>query len=146
MADGGRRSRLNRGMVFCYVSGAGTDRTERGRSMWARVKGKTENDLMKLPFKATYAFRPGFIKPTPGLKNTLTFARVLAPLYPVFKLLFPAYVCTLQEVGRAMIRVSGDGFPKPVLECKDITHLAQTSASAILSGGKMIQGKFSWLH
>lgn len=118
-------SRLNPGMVFCYVSGLGTDSTERGRRMWARVKGKTENDLMRLPFKSVYAFRPGFIKPTPGLKNSLAFSKVLAPLYPVFKLLLPKYVCTLEDVGRAMIRAVESGYPKRVLECMDITELSR---------------------
>lgn len=115
-------------MVFCYVSGAGTDSTERGRRMWARVKGKTENDLMRLPFKAVYAFRPGYINPTPGLKNSLMFSKVLAPLYPVLKLLLPRYVCTLEDVGRAMIRAAGSGYPKSVLECMDITQLSQKKA------------------
>lgn len=118
-------SRLNPDMVFCYVSGAGTDSTEHGRSMWARVKGKTENDLMKLPFKEVYAFRPGFIKPTPGLKNSLTFSKVLAPFYPVLNLLLSKYVCTLEDVGRSMIHVVTDGSQKRVLECLDITQLAQ---------------------
>ena len=119
-------SRLNPDMTFCYVSGLGTDSTERGRSMWARVKGKTENDLMKLPFKAVHAFRPGFIKPTPGLKHTLKIYKVLGPLYPALNLLFPKYVCTLEDVGRAMIRAAEIGYPKKVLECMDITQLART--------------------
>lgn len=116
--------RLNPGIVFCYVSGLGTDSTERGRSMWARVKGKTENDLMKLPFKAVYAFRPGYIKPTAGLKNSLVFSRVLAPLYPLLRVLFPRHVCTLEELGRAMIRAAAFGFKRKVLECPDIMELA----------------------
>jgi uncharacterized protein YbjT (DUF2867 family) len=117
---------LNPDMVFCYVSGAGTDSTERGRSMWARVKGKTENDLMKLPFRSVYAIRPGFIRPIPGLKHALTFSKVLAPLYPALTLLLPGYVCTLEDVGRAMIRAAETGYPKRILECGDITQLAQT--------------------
>ncbi|MBI3110207.1 MAG: epimerase [Ignavibacteriales bacterium] len=124
-------SRLNPDMTFCYVSGAGTDGTEQGRSMWARVKGKTENDLMKFPFKAVYAFRPGFIKPTPGLKNSLAFSKALAPLYPVLKLLFPKYVCTLEDVGRAMIHAAEGGYPKRILECRDITQLSREKAGAI---------------
>ena len=119
-------SRLNPDMVFCYVSGAGTDSTEQGRSMWARVKGKTENDLLKLPFKAAYAFRPGFIKPTSGLKNSLTFSKVLAPLYPAFRAVFPKYVCTLEDVGRSMIRVAESGYKKSILDSVDITELART--------------------
>lgn len=119
-------SRLNPDMVFCYVSGAGTDSSEQGRSMWARVKGKTENDLMKLPFKAVYAFRPGFIKPTPGLRNALRFAKVLAPLYPVLHPLLPNYMCTLEEVGLAMVHVAAIGSPQKVLENRDISVLGRT--------------------
>src|ERR1700730_17488869 len=85
-------SRLNPDLTFCYISGAGTDSTEIGRSMWARVKGKTENDLMKLPFKNVYAFRPGYIQPTPGLKNTNKWYTLLSWLYPVWRSLFPKYV------------------------------------------------------
>jgi uncharacterized protein YbjT (DUF2867 family) len=95
--------KLNPQMTFCYVSGTGTDSNETGRSMWARVKGKTENDLMKLPFKATYMFRPGYIQPTKGLKNTYKIYKVLSPLYPVWKTLFPKYVCSLEQLGLAMI-------------------------------------------
>ena len=82
MAAARTLAHLNRDMTFCYVSGAGTDSSERGRSMWARVKGKTENDLAKLSFKAAYAFRPGFIKPIKGMKNTLAFAKPLGAVYP----------------------------------------------------------------
>lgn len=124
MAAATTLARLNPDMVFCYVSGMGTDSSEQGRSMWARVKGKTENDLMKLPFKAVYAFRPGFIKPTPGLRNTLTFAKILAPLYPVLHALLPNYVCTLADVGLAMVRVATHGYSKKIVECVDIERLA----------------------
>jgi len=127
MAAARTLSGLNPDMVFCYVSGAGTDSTERGRVMWARVKGKTENDLMKLPFRGVYAFRPGFIKPTAGLKNTLIFAKLLAPLYPALAMLFRKYVCTLKDVGRSMIRAADIGYGKKVLECTDIARLAQGS-------------------
>ena len=116
--------RWNPEMVFCYVSGMGTDSSEHGRSMWARVKGKTENDLMKLPFKAVYAYRPGFIRSTPGLKNTLTLAKPLAPLYPILRTLLPKYVCTLEDVGRSMIRVVQHGYPRDILECEDIARSA----------------------
>jgi len=112
--------KLNPDMTFCYVSGVGTDGTEKGRSMWARVKGKTENDLMKLPFKASYMFRAGYIQPTKGLKNTYKFYKVVAPIYPLIKLLFSNYVCTLEEIGLAMINVTLYGSEKKVLECKDI--------------------------
>ena len=117
-------SRLNPDMTFCYVSGAGTDSTEQGRSMWARVKGKTENDLMKLPFKAVYAFRPGYIRPTKGLKNAFTAAKIIAPLYPVLNLVAGKFVCTLEDLGVAMIRSAAEGYSQKVLECSDITNLA----------------------
>lgn len=123
-------SRLNKEMTFCYVSGAGTDSTEKGRSMWARVKGKTENDLMKLPFKSVYAFRPGFIRPTKGLKNAFTAAKVMGVFYPVLKALFGKYVCTLEEIGLAMITVTEKGYAKKILECEDISRLGGTGVSA----------------
>jgi len=112
--------KLNPEMTFCYVSGAGTDSTAQGRSMWARVKGKTENDLRRLPFRAAYMFRPGFIRPTKGLQRAFLLARIVGAGYPVIHTLFGKYVCTLEEVGRAMINVSKDGYEKPVLECIDI--------------------------
>jgi uncharacterized protein YbjT (DUF2867 family) len=121
-------SRLNAEMTFCYVSGAGTDSTEKGRIMWARVKGKTENDLMKLPFKSAYAFRPGFIKPTKGLKNAFTAAKVFGVLYPVLEVLFRKYVCTLEDLGLAMISVTEKGYAKKVLECEDIARLGHVGA------------------
>ena len=114
--------KLNPEMTFCYISGAGTDSTEKGRSMWARVKGKTENDLMKLQFKVCYMFRPGYIQPTKGLKNTYKFYKVVAPIYPLIKLLFSKYVCTLQEIGLSMINVTLYGSDKQILECKDIVR------------------------
>ena len=125
MAAARTLSDVNPRMTFCYVSGAGTDSTENGRSMWARVKGKTENDLAKLPFKAVYLFRPGYIRPTPGLKRTLGFSKPLAPLYPMMSRLFPKYVCTLEDVGRSMILVSTVGYEQRILECMDITRLAR---------------------
>lgn len=122
-------SQLDPDMTFCYVSGTGTDSTEKGSLMWARVKGRTENDLMKLPFKAAYMFRPGFIKPTRGLKNANMFSKVLGPLYPVWKTLLPKYVCTLEEIGVAMINASMKGYSKRVLENKDISELAYINQS-----------------
>jgi len=118
-------SRLNPDMVFCYVSGASTDSTEQGRSMWARVKGKTENDLMKLPFRKVYAFRPGFMKPTPGLKNTLSGYKYLGWMYPGLRFLFPGSASTLAEVGQAMIHVTKKESGKSVLEVRDIVALAK---------------------
>jgi hypothetical protein len=120
-------SKLNPEMTFCYVSGAGTDSTEKGKSMWARAKGKTENDLMKLPFKGAYMFRPGYIQPTKGLKNAYKIYKALAPSYPVLKFLFPKYVITLEEVGRAMINTVLKGYNKNILECEDIRKLSAFS-------------------
>ena len=118
----------NREMVFCYISGSGTDSTEKGRMMWARVKGKTENDLMKLPFKKVYAFRPGYMHPTKGLKNTLRYYKYLQWLYPLLRTLFSKYVSTLKELGQAMIQVTLKGYPKNILEVKDIIALARPDA------------------
>ena len=118
--------KLNPNMTFCYVSGVGTDNTEIGRSMWARVKGKTENDLLKLPFKVAYMFRPGYIQPTKGLKNTYNIYKIFAPFYPIFKLLFSKYITTLREIGLAMINVTLYGSEKKILECKDIVNQSKT--------------------
>ncbi len=116
---------LNPGMTFCYVSGMGTDSTEQGRLMWARVKGKTENDLRKLPFRAVYCFRPGFIRPMEGMRNTLRLVRLLGWTYPLWKRVAPGSVCTLEEVGRAMIRVVQRGYAMPIVESRDIVRLAE---------------------
>ena len=115
----------NPGMTFCYISGAGTDTSEKGRMMWARVKGKTENDLIKLPFKKVYNFRPGIIKPTKHLKNTLSFYKYLGWLIPVIKLFAPGSVSSLKEIGLAMINAVTKGYEKQVLEVKDIIELAK---------------------
>ena len=114
-------SRHNPDMVFCYISGAGTDSTEKGRIMWARVKGKTENDLQKLPFKKVYNFRPGIIKPTKGLKNTLSFYKYFGWMIPVVNLFMP--IVSLKQLGRAMINAASRGFEKNVVEVKDIIKL-----------------------
>lgn len=118
-------SRLNPAMTVCYISGVGTDSSEKARSMWARVKGKTENDLLKLPFKQAFMFRPGFIRPTKGLKNAYTFYKIVNPLFPVFRLLFPKYVSTLEEIGLAMINTVNKGYDKQILEVRDIVKLAK---------------------
>jgi hypothetical protein len=115
----------NPNMIFCYISGAGTDSSEKGRSMWARVKGKTENDLMKLPFRKVYAFRPGYLHPTPGLKNVLKGYRLLSRLYPVWRGLFPKYVTTLKELGQAMINAVLKAYHKNVIEVRDIQIIAK---------------------
>jgi len=121
--------RQNPRMTFIYVSGMGTDSTERGRMMWARVKGKTENDLLKLPFKAAYMFRPGYIQPLDGIRTKTKWYGLLyammAPLYPLWKALFPKYVTTTEQVGRAMIRVAKQGAAKSVLESEDISRFGQ---------------------
>jgi hypothetical protein len=113
-------ARLNSDMIFCYISGSGTDSTEKGKLMWARVKGKTENDLMRLPFKKAYNFRPAIIQPTKGLQNTLSFYKYLGWLLPLIKLLAPKYICSLKEIGQAMIAVSLNGYNKQILEVEDI--------------------------
>ncbi|MBL7783126.1 MAG: NAD-dependent epimerase/dehydratase family protein [Saprospiraceae bacterium] len=118
-------SRQNSDMTFCYVSGGGTDSTEKGRVMWARVKGRTENDLMKLPFKQVFNFRPGYMHPTPGLKNTLSYYKYLSWLYPVFKLLFPGFVTTLRDLGVAMIQVTLYGYSRQHIEVRDIKILSK---------------------
>ena len=118
-------SRLNNNMVFCYVSGAGTDSTEKGRSSWARVKGKTENDLMKLPFKEGYAFRPGFLLASKGLKNILPAYKYVRWLYPILRPIFPQFLGTLKELGLAMINCVKYGFHKKILEVKDIRQLSE---------------------
>jgi uncharacterized protein YbjT (DUF2867 family) len=121
------RALLNKNpdMTFCYVSGAGTDSSEKGKSMWARVKGKTENDILNLGFKNAYAFRPGFMKPTPGLKNTLSFYKYVNWLFPLLSKAFPGHVCTLAEVGQAMINVALQPSGKKILEVKDIVAIAR---------------------
>ncbi len=116
---------LNPEMNFCYVSGAATDSSEKGRSMWARVKGKTENDLLKLPFKRVYNFRPGYMQPTPGLKNTLPYYKYVSWMYPFFKRAFPSFSSTLSELGVAMIHAVSKGYEKQILEVTDIKLIAK---------------------
>jgi len=116
---------LNPGMTFCYVSGAGTDNTEKGKIMWARVKGKTENDLIKLFTPKAFMFRPALIVPTPGMKNTYKMYKVLKPLIPLFRFLMPKYVCSLKEIGLAMINTVNKGYEESFMEVPDIKKLAQ---------------------
>ena len=120
--------RLNPEMTFCYVSGTGTDSTESGRVMWARVKGATENRLLRLGFGAAFMFRPGYIQPVKGVRSKTSWYQaiysVLGPLYPVWRTLAPALVTTTEKVGRAMIQVARDGFPEPILETRDINSIA----------------------
>ncbi|HXN33643.1 MAG TPA: NAD-dependent epimerase/dehydratase family protein, partial [Polyangiaceae bacterium] len=117
-------ARLNPGMVLTHVTGARTDGSEQGKVMWARVKGRTENALMRLGFRAVYNFRPGLMKPVPGQKNLKRAYRVMLPLVPILGLFLPAL--TLNDVGRAMIRCVLSGAPKRVLEIRDIEALAKT--------------------
>ena len=117
--------KINKDMTFCYISGAGTNSTEKGRSMWARVKGKTENDLMKLPFKAVYALRPGFIRPIKGLKHTHSFYNYIGWLFPIGKALYPKGFCTMEELALSMIHLAQHGYNKKVLEGNDIISVAR---------------------
>ncbi len=118
-------SKLNPQMTFLYVTGSGTDSTEKGRVMWARVKGKTENDLLRLPFKAAYMFRPGIILPLNGIKSKTKLYQViydiLKPLYPWLKRL--TTVTTTEQCGRAMIKVARFGYSKPIIESNEINHI-----------------------
>lgn len=116
--------RLNPQMVFVHISGASTDGTEQGRVMWARVKGKAENALMRLPFKAAYNMRPGFMKPVAGQRHLKSLYRAMLILAPLVQLLLPSQVLTLDEVGRAMINAAIKGYEAPVLEVRDIKKLA----------------------
>ena len=120
--------RLNPQMTFIYVSGAGTDSSEHGRVMWARIKGKTENALLRLPFKAAFMFRPGFIEPLYGVRSKTTAYRVFytltKPLLPLLSLAFPNYVLTTQQIGQAMLAVARHGYTQRVLESRDIRTVA----------------------
>lgn len=122
--------RLNPRMTFIYVSGAGTDSSERGRTMWARVKGKTENALLRLPFAGAYMFRPGIIEPLDGIKSKTNVYQIFytlgKPLLPLIRLLFPNSIVTTRQIGRAMLTVARNGWPKRVLEIGDIRAAAQS--------------------
>lgn len=115
-------------LTFCYVSGAGTDSTERGRRAWARIKGKTENALLRLPFKAAYMFRPGYIQPLKGIRSKTRWYQLIydavGPLFPVLRRLVPGYVTTTTNIGRAMINVAASGSPMQILSSADINRLA----------------------
>jgi len=118
---------LNPAMTFCYVSGAGTDGSEKGRSMWARVKGRTENDLMKLPFRQAFNFRLAFPIPAKGMKNTHTYFKYVAWLIPLVRVMFPNIICSLKDLGKAMINSALYGYPAGVLEVRDIKRLSSFS-------------------
>jgi uncharacterized protein YbjT (DUF2867 family) len=123
LAAAGTLSRVNPGMTFIYVSGSGTDSSEKGRAMWARVKGRTENALLRLPISA-YMFRPGFIQPLDGIRSKTPSYRifyiVLAPLMPLLRWALPSQILATREIGQAMLAVARRGYKKRVLETKDI--------------------------
>jgi len=120
-------SRLNPRMTFVYVSGQGTDSSEKGRVMWARVKGATENAILALPFKAAYMFRPGIIRPLHGVRSKTalyqTFYTLLGPLLGLLAWIAPDSLTTTEQVGKAMLKVARDGAPLRFLENKDINRL-----------------------
>jgi hypothetical protein len=120
--------KLNPDMTFCYISGAGTDSSEKGRMMWARVKGKTENALLSLPFEACYMFRPGFIQPMKGIKSRTRSYNliyiVLKPFYPILKN-FKSVVTNTEKLGQAMIHVGVNGYRKNILESSDINFIPE---------------------
>lgn len=115
-------------VTFCYVSGQGTDSSEKGRFMWARIKGKTENHLLAMPFKQSFMFRPGFIQPLKGVRSKTKLYQALytvsGPAFPLLRRLVPNAVTTTENVGRAMIEVVLHGSSKRVLETRDINRLA----------------------
>ena len=120
-------AKLNPQMVFIYVTGRGTDSSEGGKLMWARVKGKTENDLLKLPFKAAYMFRPAGIQPLHGIRSKTGWVQAIyvgaAPLLALLNRVAPNYMTTTEQVGRAMIKVARDGYVRPVLESEEINRI-----------------------
>ena len=115
---------VNRDMTFCYVSGKGTDRTEKGRVMWAGVKGRTENALDRLSFKKVFSFRPGFIRPANGNRHTQSFYKYLNWLFPVGRILFPGSFCTLEELSHAMVNATYNDARSAIFEVTDIQHAA----------------------
>jgi uncharacterized protein YbjT (DUF2867 family) len=119
--------KLNPTMTFVFVSGAGSDTSEKGRTMWARVKGKTENALLRMPFKGVYIFRPAYIQPLHGIQSKTKLYRalyvVVGALYPLWKALLPKYVTTTEQLGRAMIKVAKQGASKHILESQDIDKI-----------------------
>ncbi len=133
MAAAKMLARLNPGMTFLYVSGQMTDSSEKGRTMWARVKGRTENALLKLPFQAAYMFRPGFIQPLHGITSKTKAYRLLytltAPIIPLMRAVFPQYITTTEEVGVAMLRAAHKGHSKQIIESADLVRIARQPPS-----------------
>lgn len=138
LAIAGKLAALNPEVAFCYVSGAGTDSTERGRFMWARVKGRTENRLLEL-FPNAFMFRPGYIQPLRGVRSRTALYRaayaIAAPLYPILRRLAPRQITTTQDVGRAMIAAAADGYPERILEVADINALAARDRASVRDHG-----------
>jgi uncharacterized protein YbjT (DUF2867 family) len=126
MAAARTLARLNPAMTFVYVTGAGSDSTEHGRSMWARVKGRTENALLRLPFKAAFMFRPGAIVPMHGVRSKTALYQAMysltRPVLPVLQRVFPNAIVTTEQVGRAMLAVAKRGAPAAILESRDIAE------------------------
>jgi uncharacterized protein YbjT (DUF2867 family) len=125
-------------MSFVYVSGKGTDSSEKGRSMWARVKGKTENDLMKLPFKQVFAFRPGVMVATEGQRNVLKYYKYFTWLFPFLKVVSPDMISTMRQVGQAMIYAARNGYEKNVVEVKDIKVLSDRAINQTNSNSTVL--------
>lgn len=126
-AEAFKRQNPGRGLTFCYVSGYGTNSSERGKSMWARVKGKTENRLIKIFGSSAYMFRPGYMKPTKGQRRILKAYWGWQISYPFMKLVMPRFTCTLKEVGLAMINCALNGYSKNILEVKDIIEVSEVN-------------------
>jgi uncharacterized protein YbjT (DUF2867 family) len=126
-------ARLNPEMTFVYVSGAGTDSSERGRVMWARVKGRTENALLSLPFRGAYVVRPGFVEPLHGVKSRTAWYRlfyaITSPVLPILRRMFPAWILTTEDIGRAMLELARRGAPRRVLESGDVRALIRSAAA-----------------
>ena len=120
-------SRLNPRMTFIFVSGAGTDSSEKGRTMWARVKGQTENALLRMPFRAAFMFRPGIIVPLHGIKSRTRayrlFYALTAPILPWAQRRWQQQITTTEQIGRAMLKAAKQGAPKTILESSDIASL-----------------------
>ena len=118
---------LNPNLTFIFVSGAGTDSTEKGRLMWARVKGKTENALLRMPFKAAYMFRPGVIQPLHGIRSKTKLYQagytVMRPLLPLLKRLFPRGITTTEQIGQAMLKIAKHGAPTKILDAAAINNI-----------------------
>jgi uncharacterized protein YbjT (DUF2867 family) len=129
-------ARLNPQMTFVYVSGASTDSTEQGRSMWARVKGKTENALQRLPFKGVYLFRPGVIQPLNGARSKTRsyqlFYTLARPFLSTLRALFPNQILSTEDIGLAMLAVARHGADKAVLETADIRALSRSASGPML--------------